>query len=154
MTEEIKMINPTNPGDADATQAVTDTEVSIKLYPLELKVAKLVTSCKEAKEKADTVAARAAASTPNTSTGEAPGSGRSGGGLGLERLKLPVFTGKLADYPSFKEDWGHLVHGNLDPHTEMVQIRENVPQIDKIEMRNLRSMVEVWKWQKRILPYN
>ena len=132
MSEEIKMIDPTTLDDTDATQAVTDTEVSNELHPLELKVTKLVTLCREAKEKADTVAAREAASASNAFIREAPGSG---GGLGLERLKLPVFTGKLADYPSFKEDWSHLVHGNLDPHTEKVMIRENIPKTDRIELK-------------------
>ena len=146
MSEEIIAIDPTNLGEADETQAATDTEVSVVVHPLELKIARLVTSCREEKEKADTAAARAAASTPNTPTGLAPWSGRSNQSLGLERLKLPVFTGKLADYPSFKEDWSHLVCGNLDSHTEMVKIRENVPKADKIELRNLRLMADVWKY--------
>ena len=146
MSEEIITIDPTNLGEVDDTQAATDTEVSVVVHPLELKISRLVTSCREEKEKADTAAARAAASTPNTPTGLAPWSGRSNPSLGLERTKLPVFSGKLADYPSFKEDWGHLVKGNLDSHMEMVKIRENVPKDAKVELRNLRSMADVWKY--------
>ena len=146
MSEEIITINPTTLGEADETQAATDMEVGDVVYPLEVKIARIMTSCREEKEKADTAAARAAASTPNTPTGLAPWSGRSNQSLGLERMKLPVFSGKLADYPSFKEDWGHLVSGNLDAHTEMVKIKENVHKADKIELKNLRSMAEVWKY--------
>ena len=57
MSEEIKTIDPTNLGEADETQAATDMEVSIVVHPIELKIARLVTSCREEKEKADTVAA-------------------------------------------------------------------------------------------------
>ena len=89
------------------------------------------------------MAAREATLAANTFMREAPGATR---GLGLERLKLPVFSGRLADYPLFKEDWRHLVCGNLDPHTEMMMIRENVPKVDRVEIRNLRLMEDMWKY--------
>ena len=45
-----------------------------------------------------------------------------------KRLKLPVFTGKLADYPSLKDDWSCLVRVNLDSHTEVERkIKEQFP---------------------------
>ena len=109
-------------------QLVTDDEIGNIIYPLELKIAQLITLCKEAKERADTMATRAAWSR------------RLGGGLGLDRLKFLVFTGRLADYPLFKEDWNHLVHSNLGPHLEMIMIRDKVPKADKFELRNLKSM--------------
>ena len=56
MSEEIKTIDPTNLGEADDIQAATDTEVSTVVHPLELKISRLVTSCREEKEKADTAA--------------------------------------------------------------------------------------------------
>ena len=47
MSEEIITINPTNLGEVGETQAATDTEVSIVVHPLELRIARLVTSCRE-----------------------------------------------------------------------------------------------------------
>ena len=51
------MIDPTTLGEADETQAATDTEVSDVVYPLEVQIARIMTSCREEKEKADNEAA-------------------------------------------------------------------------------------------------
>ena len=61
-------------------------------------------------------------------------------------MKLVSFSGKLADYPSFKEDWSHLVSGNLDAHAELIKVKENVPKADRVEMKNMRMMVDVWRY--------
>ena len=57
MSEEIVTIDPTNLGEIDDTQAATDVEVGVVVHPLELKISRLVTLCREEKEKADTAAA-------------------------------------------------------------------------------------------------
>ena len=131
MSDEIKTTDPARRDEISATQLITDDKISDMMYPLELKIAPLITSCKEAKERADTMTARAAWSR------------RLGGGLGLEILKFPSFTGRLADYPSFKEDWDH---GNLVTHLEMIMIRDKVPEADKFKIRNLKYMTEVWSY--------
>ena len=46
MSEKIKTIDPTTRGEVDTRQAATDAEVSSMMYPLELKVAQLVTLCR------------------------------------------------------------------------------------------------------------
>ena len=71
VSEEIINIDYATLEEVDTTQAATDAEISAVLYPLELKIARIVTSCKEQKEIADTAAAWAALSTPNTTAGSA-----------------------------------------------------------------------------------
>ena len=107
----------------------------------------MLLACKEAKEKAETQGARTAATPSPTPSpmGFAPWTGRDRG-LRLERMKLPSFSGKLTDYTSFKEDWSHLVSGNLDAHNELVKVKENDPKADRVEMKNMRTMVDVWRY--------
>ena len=54
--------------------------------------------------------------------------------VGMEKLKYPRFSGKLAEYPSWKDDWIQLVHLRLDEPTELLQIRSVVPSTAKIEL--------------------
>ena len=125
----------------------TDAKITALFNPTRTKIRRLLLACKKAKKKADTQAARAAATPSPTPSpvGSAPWTGRDRG-LGLEWMRLPVFSRKLADYLSFKEDWNHLVSGNLEPHVELVKVKENVSKADRVEIKNMRTMAGVWRY--------
>ena len=66
--------------------------------------------------------------------------------VGMEKLKYTRFGSKLAEYPSWKDDWNQLVHLRLDAPTELLQLRSVVPSEAKIELRNLRTLADAWKY--------
>ena len=66
--------------------------------------------------------------------------------VGMEKLKYLRFGGKLAEYPSWKDDWNQLVHLRLDVAKELLQLRSVIPSEAKIELRNLRTLEDTWKY--------
>ena len=95
-SEEIIMFDPATMAEVDGMQAATDMVIGNVIFPLEAKIAEIITLCRKEKEKAD-VAARAAASIPKTPTW----SGRSNPGLGWEKTNAkgtPCRIGSKVDH--------------------------------------------------------
>jgi hypothetical protein len=63
----------------------------------------------------------------------------------LERMPLPEFTGKRRDYPSFRRDWKDSVHSSISPELEVRYIKKKTPAAVEPDLKNLRTMEEVWK---------
>merc|ERR1712082_271395 len=59
-------------------------------------------------------------------------------------MKYPQYSGELADYPSWKEDWALLVHPKLDEATELVKLRESVPKEARVELKSVRTLADAW----------
>ena len=58
----------------------------------------------------------------------------------------PHFSGKMKDYPSFKEDWLALVTPELEDHDQRIQIHNKVPEQDWCNLSNMSSMEEIWAY--------
>ena len=62
----------------------------------------------------------------------------------MAKMDPPGFSGKMKDYPSFREDWLGLVTNELEDHEQMILIRSKVPEKDKRNLANMSTMAEVW----------
>ena len=91
------------------------------------------------------------ASTPLTLDDSVPahasfGRNKGNGGISLEKIKCPTFSGKIGDYPSWKDEWQEIIHSRMDPQMELVKLRDNVPADSKVELKNLKSLKEAWEF--------
>ena len=62
----------------------------------------------------------------------------------MAKMNPPGFSGKMKDYPSFREDWQGLVTNELEDHEQRILIRIKVPEKDKINLAYMSNMAEVW----------
>ncbi len=68
------------------------------------------------------------------------------GGLRLGQLKFPRYSGKLADYPTWKEDWRQLIHSKVDAPIELIRLRDAVPKEAQVELKTMRTLEEAWRF--------
>ena len=62
----------------------------------------------------------------------------------MAKMNPPDFSGKMKDYPSFREDWQGLIANELEDHEQRILIRIKVPEKDKINLAYMSNMAEVW----------
>ena len=145
LIEKIGMIDPDVYATVYAEQKAIDEEVTAQITPVEANLLRYTRACKAlAEDDARRTASRHPAAPTSAGDDEVITSPRPTQGIALERAKCPIFSGKMADYPSFKETWKHLVHLNLDVLTELLKIWESILKEAQVELKNLVSMEEVW----------
>ena len=67
----------------------------------------------------------------------------------MEKLKVPVFSGKVEDFPEFRSVWRDM----LSSHPESIQvqyIKGNVPAKDSRRIAGVKTMEEVWKRLEKV----
>ena len=67
----------------------------------------------------------------------------------LERLKPPVFTGKVEDWPEFRSVWMDM----LSTYPESVQVQHfkaNIPSNDAKRIAGVKTMAEVWRRMEKV----
>ena len=80
------------------------------------------------------------------STGATVHSGSVGGGqYYYERTPLPKFDGKKRNYPTFCRDWQSCVGTRFDATYQLREIRKRVPSEVEPDIKNLKTMSEVWR---------
>ena len=63
-----------------------------------------------------------------------------------ERRKLPKFEGARRDYPSFRREWQTNVGGGqFSAEYELREIKQNTPSEVEPDLKNLKTIVEVWE---------
>ncbi|KAG1674502.1 Zinc finger protein 862 [Nymphon striatum] len=69
-----------------------------------------------------------------------------GSGIRLEKAKLPSFDGSIRDYPTFKEEFGVHVNGNVPGSTAAMLLRGCLGPGPKATVRGLGlDYIEMWK---------
>ena len=63
----------------------------------------------------------------------------------FKKRELPKFEGELRDFPAFRRDWHDSVAGKFDQGEEVRCIKERVPKEVEPDVKNLHTMVEIWK---------
>ena len=66
-----------------------------------------------------------------------------------ERRKLPSFGGARRDYPSFRREWQGNVTGKFSAEYELREIKQNTPSEVEPDLKNLKSMKDVWEFLDR-----
>ena len=67
----------------------------------------------------------------------------------LERLKPPIFSGKVEDWPEFRSVWKDM----LSSYPESVQvqhIKNNIPTSDARRVAGVKTMEEIWKRLEKV----
>ena len=65
------------------------------------------------------------------------------------RRPLPSFGGARRDYPSFRREWQSNVTGNFSVEYELREIKQNCPAEVEPDLKNLKSMKDVWDFLDR-----
>ena len=116
LTKEIGDTDVAAKEAAQTDQKVLDEEMATVFRPLAAKVKNLGISCRKLKDQADVnrtdILAATQSLTPSSPTGSAPWG--QNGRLKLERIPIPTFSGKMQDYPTFKDDWEVLVNDRAE----------------------------------------
>ena len=63
----------------------------------------------------------------------------------FKKRELPKFEGELRDFPAFRHDWQDSVAGKFDQGEEVRCIKERIPREVEPDVKNLRTMAEIWK---------
>ena len=65
------------------------------------------------------------------------------------RRPLPSFGGARRDYPSFRREWQSNVTGKFSAEYELREIKQNTPAEVEPDLKNLKSMKDVWEFLDR-----
>lgn len=87
-----------------------------------------------------TATAREALTTAAGGVGARRGSNSSGLRIKVAKMDPLRFSGKMKDYPIFREDWLALVTPELEDHEQRIQIRNKDPEQDRHNLGNMSSM--------------
>ena len=60
-----------------------------------------------------------------------------GGGVELAEYVPRAFTGKMADYASWKKEWDWMIHSRVDLASELYLLRKYVPVDAQSELETL-----------------
>ena len=67
----------------------------------------------------------------------------------IEKLKPPVFSGKVEDWPEFRRVWQDLLSG-LPDSVQVQHIKTNIPANDAKRITSVRTMPEVWERLEKV----
>ena len=149
LAAEISQLDPAMKDQCQLDTAALEEEIKLPLRNLRDGIHTKFAKNKGLRDAASLTATRAASAPSSPVTSTSPNTfflDNSAGGLGLERLKYPKFSGKMADYPTWKEDWNLLVHAKLSEPTEILKLRESVPEEARVELVTMRTLLEVWQF--------
>ena len=62
----------------------------------------------------------------------------------FERRPFPKFNGSKRNYPSFKREWRECISKSFKEEFQLREIKRCVPKEIELDLKNLRSMKEVW----------
>ena len=68
----------------------------------------------------------------------------------IEKLKPPVFLGKVEDFTEFLSVWNELLAG-LPKSVQVQHIKSNIPASDSKRIAGLKTMKEVWERIKNLM---
>ena len=64
----------------------------------------------------------------------------------FQRKLFPKLDGKRRNYAGFKREWNACVKPHFSEEFQLREIRQCVPKEIDADLKNLRSMAEVWKF--------
>ena len=67
----------------------------------------------------------------------------------IEKLKPPVFSGKVEEWPEFRRVWQDLLSG-LPDSVQLQHVKTNIPTVDSKRITRLKTKKEVWKSLERV----
>ena len=149
LTSDMIKLVPEEAEAAKTRQIAENTKIEDAHGRDVIRVQDYMSNCLEKRdelEDARSESARGTTPDPDSRSDLAGGGSRGIGGLSLEKLKCQAFSGKMQDYPTWKDDWNELIHMRMDSRTEMVKLRENVPIDAKMELTNLKTLDEAWSY--------
>ncbi len=115
-----------------------DTEVAFGLDEAEQHYARFTRDCKKVVYEE----ALAASLLANPTSGSQLIPSRCCGGP----LKFPRYSGELADYPTWREDWRQLVHGKIEEPVELIKLRDAVPKEAQVELKAMNTLTAAWEF--------
>ena len=67
----------------------------------------------------------------------------------IERIKPPVFSGRVEDWPQFRSVWKDLL-SNLPDSIQVQHLKSSLPEVDQRRVTGVNTMLEIWTRLERV----